>query len=85
MLKKLGMTLMAVLMIASLAACSVEQTEEGELPEVTIEGGNMPEYDVETATIDASTETTTIVVPDIDITMPNESTTTDENPPPPQQ
>jgi hypothetical protein len=85
MLKKLGMTLMAVLMIASLAACSVEQTEEGELPEVNVEGGNMPEYDVDTATIDASTETTTIAVPDIDITMPNESTTTDENPPPPQQ
>lgn len=83
MLKKLGMTLMAVLMVASLAACSVEQTEEGELPEVSVEGGNMPEYDVDTATIDASTETTTIAVPDIDITMPNESTTT--NPPPPQQ
>lgn len=86
MLKKLTMTLMAVLMIASLGACAVEQTEEGELPEVNVEGGNVPEYDVDTATIDAQTETTTIAVPDVDVTMPDENPPPDaENPPPPQQ
>lgn len=45
-----------------LAACDVEQTEEGEMPEV--EGGNMPEYDVDTADVDASFGTEEVEVPD---------------------
>lgn len=32
----------------ALGACDVQQTEEGELPEVEVKGGNMPEYDVDT-------------------------------------
>ena len=48
----------------TLAACDVDQTEEGELPEVEVEEGQMPEYDV-----DSNVEVTedTVTVPDIDI------------------
>lgn len=61
-----------------LAACDVEQTEEGELPEV--QGGNLPEYDVDTATIDADAGTKEVEVPDtvevptldVDVKGPNE-------------
>lgn len=46
--------LAAVLLIGGLAACDIEQTEEGEMPEVDIKEngevdiktGKMPEYDV---------------------------------------
>ena len=54
-----------------LAACDVDQTEEGEMPEVKVEGGNMPEYDVETADVDVGTKEKTVEVPDVDITMPD--------------
>lgn len=48
-----------------LAACDVDQTEEGEMPEV--EGGNLPEYDVEPADVDVGTEETTVEVPTVDV------------------
>jgi len=53
----------------SLAACDVDQTEEGEMPEVSVEEGNMPEYDVEPMDVDVETgtETQTVEVPTVDV------------------
>ena len=71
----------------ALSACSVEKTEEGNLPEVEVtKEGNMPAYDVETADVsvgtketevtvpdvDVTTKETTMTVPDVDVTMPDE-------------
>ncbi|GMM91899.1 hypothetical protein [Qipengyuania sp. MTN3-11] len=50
-----------------LAACDVDQTEEGEMPEVTVEEGNMPEYDVSAPEVEVGTEETTVEVPTVDI------------------
>lgn len=86
MKKKLGMMALAMLLTVSLGACSVEQTEEGEMPDVEVKGGELPEYDVDTANVevgtetatittpdvDVSTETSTVTVPDVDVTMPDE-------------
>lgn len=58
----------------SLAACDVDQTEEGELPEVEVEGGNLPEYDVDAADVKVGTDTQKVVVPDVDITDPDDTT-----------
>ena len=49
------------------AACDVDQTEEGEMPDVDVEGGNMPEYDVDTADVDVTTEERTVDVPVVDV------------------
>ncbi|CAN5388282.1 hypothetical protein BH23VER1_BH23VER1_13820 [soil metagenome] len=46
-------------------SCTVEQTEEGEMP--TLEGGNMPKYDVDPADVDIRTEEKTIKVPKVEI------------------
>lgn len=66
----------AALLVAALglAACDVEQTEEGSLPDVDIEAeaGSMPEYDVDTADVDVGTKEKTVTVPDVDVTMPDE-------------
>ena len=70
-MKRLIASSMLLPFAMGLAACDVDQTEEGELPEVSVEGGNMPEYDVETADVDVGTETRTVEVPDVDITMPD--------------
>ncbi|MGB3739998.1 MAG: hypothetical protein WA948_11700 [Pontixanthobacter sp.] len=51
----------------SLAACDVDQTEEGDMPEVDVEGGNLPEYDVEGPDVDVDTGTTTVEVPTLDV------------------
>ena len=54
-----------------LAACDVDQTKEGEMPEVQVTGGQLPEYDVETADVEVGTKETTVEVPDVKITMPD--------------
>ncbi len=51
----------------ALAACDVDQTEEGDMPEVNVEGGNLPEFDVEGPDIDVDTGTTTVEVPTLDV------------------
>lgn len=60
----------------ALAACNVDQTEEGELPDVDVsaEGGNLPEYDVETADVEIGTETQEVEVPTVDVDMPEDDT-----------
>lgn len=56
----------------SLGACRVEKTQEGEMPEIEIEEGRLPEYDVDAAEVTIGTEEKTITVPDVDIHMPDE-------------
>jgi len=58
----------------ALGACSVDQTEEAELPDVdvTAEEGNMPEFDVDTADVEVGTEEKTIEVPTVDVDMPED-------------
>ena len=36
------------LAVLTVAACQVEKTQEGELPEVKVEGGQLPKYEVKT-------------------------------------
>jgi len=55
-----------------LAGCDVEKTEEGKLPDVDIEGGNMPKYDVDAPEVDVGTKEKTVTVPDVDVTMPDD-------------
>ena len=66
-------TLAAAAALLPLAACDVDQTEEGSLPEVQVEGGTLPEYDVEPADVDIDTGTTTVEVPtvDVDVNQPD--------------
>jgi len=68
--------LMALALLFGFAfGCTVEQTEEGELPEYEVEQteeGNLPEYDVDAADVEIGTEEKTITVPDIDIEPPEE-------------
>ena len=67
----------------ALGGCRAEQTQEGELPDVdvTVEGGQLPEYEVETADVEVGTREETVTVPDIDVTMPDEQPKQQEQPP----
>ncbi len=60
--------------ILSVSACDVDQTKEGELPDVNVNtsGGQMPEFDVDTPTVNVGTETKTIEVPTVDVDGPKD-------------
>jgi hypothetical protein len=65
---------LALLMAATFLVwgCDVDQTEEGEMPDVDVQGGNLPEYDVEGPDVDVGTREETVTVPDIDVDMPDD-------------
>lgn len=57
----------ALMVGLTLGGCTAEQTQEGELPEVNVEGGQAPAYDVDPARVEVRQDTQTIVTPDVDI------------------
>ncbi|MDT0575262.1 hypothetical protein RM533_03585 [Croceicoccus sp. F390] len=59
-----------------LSACDVEKTQDGELPEVDVEAGQLPEYNVDTADVDVTTEERVVEVPVIE-TEPADASTVD--------
>lgn len=62
----------------ALAACNVDKTEEGNMPDVdvNVSGGDLPEYNVEGPTVNVGTENKTVQVPTVDVDVPAD---TDEN------
>lgn len=68
--KKILTLLIAPLFALGMAACDVDQTQEGSLPEVDVQEGELPAYDIEPAEVEITEDT--ITVPDIDINDPDE-------------
>ncbi|HUO84813.1 MAG TPA: hypothetical protein VM534_06825 [Thermoanaerobaculia bacterium] len=62
-MSKLLRILAVMLLVVGLIGCEVEQTEEGEMPNIEVEGGKLPEYDVDVPDVDIGTQTTTVEVP----------------------
>lgn len=62
--------MVAMTLALPLAACDVDQTEEGDMPEVEVEEGNLPEYDVEGPDVDVREDTVT--VPELDVDVPED-------------
>lgn len=67
-----GLIIAIVAIIAIIAAFAfgivdVDQTAETKLPDVEVEGGQMPKFDVEAADVDVGTTTTNVEVPTVDV------------------
>ena len=69
--KKLLSLLIAPLFAVGMTACDVNQTEEGAMPEVEVQEGELPAYDVDAAEVEVTEDTVT--VPDVDINNPDEN------------
>lgn len=74
-------------LVLSLTSCKVEKTQDAKAPDVKVEGGQLPKYDVDPAKVTVqpekkeitvpkvTTEQKTITVPDVDVTMPDDKAT----------
>ncbi len=60
----------------SFAACDVDQTKEGKLPEVDVDvnasGGQVPEFNVQGPSVEVGSENKTIEVPTVDVDVPDD-------------
>jgi len=59
----------------AVAACDVDQTKEGEMPDVDVNasGGQLPEFNVEGPAVNVGTENKTVEVPTVDVDIPDEA------------
>lgn len=48
----------------------IDQTQEGEMPTVSIEDGQMPEFDADVGDVEVTRDTIEVPVPDVEITPP---------------
>ncbi|MEA3053402.1 MAG: hypothetical protein QOG72_2305 [Sphingomonadales bacterium] len=57
-----------------LAACDVDQTKNGALPDVdvNVQGGQLPEYNVQGPEVNVGTENKTVQVPTLDVKVPSD-------------
>lgn len=73
---KIGAILAGVAVVAAVAfgvyMVDIDQTEEGALPTVSIEGGNLPEYEADVGDIEVGERDITVTVPTVDIESPEE-------------
>ncbi|MBO6885555.1 MAG: hypothetical protein JJ869_18545 [Marivita sp.] len=73
---KIGAILAGVVLVAAVVfgvyMVDIDQTEEGAMPTVSIEGGNLPEYDAEVGDIEVGERDVTVTVPTIDVESPEE-------------
>lgn len=64
---KLARLLPAFALVLAFGACTADVEDEGELPNVEVEGGDAPNIDLDPADVDISTDTQQVVVPDVDV------------------
>lgn len=65
-----------LLVLALTGACTAKVEDEGELPNVEVEGGEAPKVDVDPATVDVTTskDTNVVVTPDVDVDVKPDTT-----------
>lgn len=68
--KKILTLFIAPLFAVGMTACDVDQTEEGDMPDVEVQEGELPAYDVEGPDVEVTEDTVT--VPDIDVDAPED-------------
>ncbi|MEM7701758.1 MAG: hypothetical protein AAF251_07455 [Pseudomonadota bacterium] len=71
---RLSITALALTTVG-LAACDVQQTKEGEMPDVdvSVDAGNLPEYEVDAPELKIGTTETEVEVPDVEVTTKTET------------
>lgn len=67
-----GLIIAVVAIVAVIAAFAfglidISQTKETQLPEVSVQGGQAPAFDVDTADVDVGTTNTTVQLPKVDV------------------
>jgi hypothetical protein len=65
----LRINILRLLALVAVGGCEVEQTREGELPDVKVEGGQLPKYEVtppDLPDLELRLDTGTVVIPRIE-------------------
>lgn len=74
-MRSLTLFSMALFSCFMCAGCDVDVKDEGKMPEVKVEEGEMPDVDVRGPDVDVKMEEEEVSVPDVDVEMKKEKVT----------
>jgi hypothetical protein len=69
----LGVVIVAIVAVLAIIAAfafgliDINQTQETKMPEVSVQGGQAPAFDVDTARVEVGSEQTDVTVPTVDV------------------
>ena len=63
----LGLIIIAVVLLMAFGMIDIDQTRDGALPSVSIEGGQAPQFQADVGSIDVGTENRTVAVPTVNV------------------
>ncbi|KNG94183.1 hypothetical protein [Pseudaestuariivita atlantica] len=72
----IGAVVAALVIAGGVYMIDIDQTQEAQLPEVKIEGGQLPEYDAEVGSVEVGSTTTEVTVPEVEVTTDQVELTT---------
>ncbi|MEO1138177.1 MAG: hypothetical protein AAFW87_01865 [Pseudomonadota bacterium] len=67
-----GVLAAAAALVFGIYMVDIDQTQEAQLPEISIEGGQAPEFEAEVGNIDVGEKDVTVTVPTVDIDPPSD-------------
>ncbi|MCM8731023.1 hypothetical protein ACFO8O_08635 [Hephaestia sp. GCM10023244] len=63
----LGLVVVAIVLLMAFGMIDIDQTRTAQLPKVTIEGGQAPQFKADVGGIGVSTENKTVAVPTLEV------------------
>lgn len=73
-MRLIGALLLIVLLVLAAGIATgfinLQKTQEGRLPKIAVEGGALPRFDANVATVDVGTRNETVEVPTVDVKKP---------------
>ena len=72
-----GIVIAALLVLGGVYMIDVDQTQEARLPDVdvSVEGGQLPEFDAEVGSVEITEEKVDVTVPNVDVDVSTETKT----------
>ena len=70
-----GLIIAVLIALGAWYMIDIDQTQEARMPEVSVEGGQAPKYEMNTGEVNVTEEKRTVTVPDVDVEMEEKEVT----------
>ena len=75
LLALLGIIVIIVVVLMALGFINIDQTREGKMPSVSVQGGQAPAFQADVGSVDVGSQNKTVQVPTVSVTKPGGNTT----------
>jgi hypothetical protein len=73
LLALLGLVVVIVVVLMALGFINIDQTRPGQMPSVSVQGGQAPKFRADMGSVDVGTRNETVQVPDVRVNKPGDN------------